>query len=270
MASETGTPPPAESAQLKQCCAQLYDSEAARWLLGESFHPGGLALTEQLAERLRLSPECRVLDIAAGRGASALHLADRFGCEVVGVDLSARAMGEARDVARQRASQSRASFVCADAEHLPFADGSFDALLCECAFCTFPDKPAAAREFARVVRRGGRMGLSDLTRRAALPQALSGLLAWIACIADALPAQEYQRHLAQAGFTLQATEPHDEALVALVRQAEGRMLAAELAVALSRLIPAQFDLAAAKALAREARAAIARGELGYAFILAKR
>jgi arsenite methyltransferase len=34
------------------------------------------------------------------------------------------------------------------AERLPFADGSFDAVICECAFCTFPDKQAAANEFA--------------------------------------------------------------------------------------------------------------------------
>ena len=40
----------------------------------------------------------------------------------------------------------------------------FDAIICECAFCTSPDKPAAAAEFARVIRRGGRVGLSNLTR----------------------------------------------------------------------------------------------------------
>ena len=39
-------------------------------------------------------------------------------------------------------------------------------MICECAFCTFPDKRAAASEFARVLKPGGKVGLSDLTRAA--------------------------------------------------------------------------------------------------------
>jgi ubiquinone/menaquinone biosynthesis C-methylase UbiE len=56
------------------------------------------------------------------------------------------------------------SFQLADAERLPF-DDCFDAILYECAFCTFPDKRTAAQEFARVLKPSGRVGISDLTRR---------------------------------------------------------------------------------------------------------
>ena len=50
-------------------------------------------------------------------------------------------------------------------------------VVCECAFCTFPDKSRAAAEFARVLRSGGRVGISDLTRSGELPGELDGLLA---------------------------------------------------------------------------------------------
>ncbi len=84
---------------------------------------------------------------------------------------------------------------------LTFEDASFDAVICECAFCTFPDKERAAAEFARVLRPGGRVGLSDLTRTGPLPDELEGLLAWVACIADARPVEEYAHFLTAAGIS---------------------------------------------------------------------
>jgi len=67
---------------------------------------------------------------------------------------------EAAQAAKEMGLHERVSFHRADAERLPFADQSFDAVICECAFCTFPNKPAAANEFARVLRVGGRVGLT--------------------------------------------------------------------------------------------------------------
>jgi len=88
----------AEQESLKQCCARLYESDIARLLLGESFHPGGLKLTQRLGEILGLGPDSRVLDVASGKGTSAIFLAQRFGCEVVGVDYGKpqRRIGEPR------------------------------------------------------------------------------------------------------------------------------------------------------------------------------
>src|SRR5216684_2412999 len=73
---------------VKQCCAAFYGSDLARLLLGDSFHPGGTHLTDRLGQLTQLSRDSRVLDVAAGRGTSAFRLAQSFGCEVVGVDLS--------------------------------------------------------------------------------------------------------------------------------------------------------------------------------------
>ena len=77
-------------ARSKQCCARLYESEIVSRLLGESFHPGGIALTERLGQLLGLTAASRVLDAASGKGTSAVVLAQRFGCTVIGVDLSIR------------------------------------------------------------------------------------------------------------------------------------------------------------------------------------
>jgi arsenite methyltransferase len=58
--------------EVKACCAALYESDWARLLLGDSLHPGGLALTERLGSLLGLGPGDRVLDVACGPGTSAL------------------------------------------------------------------------------------------------------------------------------------------------------------------------------------------------------
>ena len=172
--------------------------------------------------------------------------------------------------ARLAETKRLARFRCerADAEKLPFPDGLFDALICQCAFCTFPDKLAAAREFARVVRPLGKVGLSDLTRAAALPRELDGLLAHISCIADAQPIERYQAYLREAGLTVTVSEKHDDALMEMVQQIRGKLLAAEVMIGLKKLELPGVDFPAAKQMSNSAREAILRGELGYVLILA--
>ncbi len=246
----------------KQCCARLYESDFAKLLLGDSFHPGGTKLTGRLGELLELTPESRLLDAASGKGTSAIFLVERFGCHVVGIDYSAQNAADAHALATSRGLSTRVRFEQGDAEHLPCADSSFDAIICECAFCTFPDKTAAAREFARVLRPGGRVGLSDLTRGAVLPKELDGLLAWIACIADAQPVDQYIAYLSGAGLDPRHTEPHDEALLEMVHQVRTRLLGAEILIGLKKLDLPGVDLAEAKALAQAALTAVQQGSLG--------
>jgi ubiquinone/menaquinone biosynthesis C-methylase UbiE len=253
---------------LKTCCAAVYQSDWARLLLGESFHPGGVALTSYLGKALGLGPGVRVLDVAAGQGTSAIHLARTFGCDVLGVEYGDAAVRAATSAAEAAGVAHLVRFQQGDAEQLPVADGAFDAVICECAFCTFPDKATAATEFMRVVRPGGWVGLSDLTRNGATPDDLQSLLAWVACIADAQPLGAYMRYLTDAGFTIEGSEPHDDALANMVREIQGKLLGAELLVKLKKLALPIADFDQAKALARSAAAAITRGVFGYAVITA--
>ena len=81
--------------ELKSCCANLYESDWAKILMGNSFHPGGLALTRRLGNLLNLRPGQHILDVAAGKGTSAIFLAQQFGCRVTGVDFGADTVAEA-------------------------------------------------------------------------------------------------------------------------------------------------------------------------------
>lgn len=260
--------PSAEEA--KRCCAAAYTGEWARLLLGDSYHPGGLALTERLGTLLALGPETRVLDVAAGPGTSAIYLAQRFGCRVTGVDLSEANAAAAGEAAIRAGAAPLTRFVAGDAERLPFSDAGFDAVICECAFCTFPDKRSAAREIARVLAPGGRVGLSDITRAGPLPAELDGQLAWIACLADAQPVAAYAAQLQAAGFAITQVEPHDDALRSMVGEIRARLLGVELLVGLKQLDLPGVDFGMARALARAAADAVQRGTLGYALLTGTR
>lgn len=253
---------------LKTCCAALYETDWAKLLLGESFHPGGLALTRRVGTLLGLKPGIRLLDVASGPGTSAIFLAQEFGCQVVGLDYGAEAV-EAASVAATEAGQAASvRFEQGDAEGLPFEAESFDAIICECAFCTFPDKSQAAAEFSRVLRPGGRLGLSDLTRAGPLPPELETLLAWVACIADAQPVAHYVSTLTQAGFVADPVEVHNAALTQMVQDVQTKLLGAEFMVKLNKLDFPIADIKEGKQLARSASEAVKAGRLGYAVITA--
>ena len=63
--------------EAKACCAAAYSSAAARFLLGDSSHPGGAELTSRLIRALRVGPGATGVDVASGPGTSALQLGAR-------------------------------------------------------------------------------------------------------------------------------------------------------------------------------------------------
>lgn len=257
-----------EHERVKQCCARLYESDLTRFLLGDSFHPGGLQMTGRLGRMLDLRPASRVLDAACGKGTTAVFLAKEFGCEVFGVDYGDQNVEAARSLAQTERVDARVQFERSDAETLPFSDESFDAVICECAFCTFPDKAAAARELFRVLRRGGRVGISDLTRAEVLSKDLDGLLAWVVCIGDAQTVDGYMAYLRDAGFSVDSIEQQNDALKEMVDQIRMKLLGAEIMTGLNKLHLPGIDLGAAKRMASSAMAAVKQGQLGYALICA--
>lgn len=115
---------------------------------------------EQLAEACDLLCDERVLDVAAGNGNATLAAARR-GCQVTSTDYVAALLERGEE--RARAERLNVSFQVADAEALPFADDSFDAVLSTFGVMFTPDQPKAAAELARVCRPGGRIGLANWT-----------------------------------------------------------------------------------------------------------
>ena len=97
------------------------------------------------------------MDIGSGKGVTARYLAQKYGCEVVGVDLSERMVEYAREMARRKGLVDKVSFRRADAHNLPFEDETFDIVLAECTTVLL-DKERAFSEFLRVLKPGGYLG----------------------------------------------------------------------------------------------------------------
>ena len=115
---------------------------------------------EQLAEACDLRCDERVLDVAAGNGNATLAAARR-GCKVVSTDYVATLLERGEE--RAAAERLTVQFQIADAEALPFADASFDAVLSTFGVMFAPDQMKVASELARVCRPGGRIGLANWT-----------------------------------------------------------------------------------------------------------
>lgn len=135
----------------------------------EVLHPGGLNITEELANLCGIEKSKHVLDVASGTGESACFLAERFGCKVVGVDASEVMVKRARRKARGRGLDIE--FRIGDAHNLPFADDRFDAVISECTLSLL-DKERAIREMVRVARRGGYVGIHDVCWKRNAPEKL--------------------------------------------------------------------------------------------------
>lgn len=252
---------------LKACCAAAYDQDVVALLLGESYHPGGLDLTRRLARALDLRPGERVLDVACGPGATARLLAGEFGAVVDGVDLGEATLERARMAAAEGGLEDQVRFRRGDAERLPFDDAVFDAVVCECAFCTFPDKATAAAEFARVLRPGGRAGITDVTLDPSrLDPELATLAGYVACIADARPASEYTALLAAAGLAVVTSEAHDDALARMIDLIEARIRALSMLGTLGDAIDLDTVLRSTAAAGR----AVAGGVAGYHLLVARK
>lgn len=256
--------------ETKACCAQAYGSDIVALLLGESYHPGGLTLTRRLAGQLTLPADAHVLDVASGRGTTAVLLAQGFGLHVTGVDLSAANVALARGRADAEGLGDRVTFTMGDAEHLPCPDAAFDAAVIECALCTFPNKQTAASEIARVLRPGGRLGLTDVVaEERRLPAELGTLAAHIACIADALPLGGYADLLAAAGLRVTRAERHDTALTRMIDQIEARLALVRLTDR-ARAGRLGLDRGRAERAMAAARTAVTDGAVGYGLLIAEK
>ena len=126
-------------------------------------HPGGLSATRQMAEACQIGPQTRVLDNACGSGSTAVYLAQKYGCQVVGVDISKEMVAQATALVRQKGLERQVSFREADALALPFSADEFDVVVSQAMLILVSDKKQAVREALRVTRPGGRLGWIELS-----------------------------------------------------------------------------------------------------------
>lgn len=101
-----------------------------------------------------------LLEVGCATGEGSAHLAALGYTCVTGVDIDAEAIAQARE------NCPGVRFVCADARHLPFADGAFEGIISEAAFSVIDGKAEAAREYVRVLAPGGLVLLHDFAAAA--------------------------------------------------------------------------------------------------------
>ena len=256
----------------KSCCALLYELEPVRLILGDPLHPGGLALTHRLGKLAGIQKEDLVLDVACGRGTSALAVARSFHCRVLGVDLGLRSIREAVVAARNGTVSGSAAFVAGDAESLPFQGGPFDVALCECSMSLFPEKARGVAEMARLLRPGGRLAVSDVTvEPGCLPDELTGTLGQLLCMADAPSVQGYRDLLDGGGLALVEEQDTSDSLMTLIQEIEAKIAAFRFLSSLQQGPEAAPDLiSTALVVAERAKALVEEGGIGYRLFVAEK
>jgi SAM-dependent methyltransferase len=133
----------------------------------ELFHPGGLEITAELGRVCRIWKNNSVLDVGSGTGESALFLTTAFSCRVTGLDISDAMVAKATEKSRQGGVP--VDFVRGDAHELPFAEGTFDAVISECTVSLL-SKERAVAEMVRVAKPDGHVGIHDIYWRKETPQ----------------------------------------------------------------------------------------------------
>lgn len=147
-----------------------------------------------------------VVDLGCGGGLDVFLAATKVGPagKAIGIDMT----DEMLDLARKNAARGRdgqpitnVEFHRATIDQLPLASGSVDCVISNCVINLAPDKPAVFREIARVLKPGGRLAASDIALKQPLPAELGqDLMAYVGCIAGAIPIEIYREQLLGAGF----------------------------------------------------------------------
>jgi len=156
-----------------------------------------------------LKPGETVLDLGSGGGIDVLLSARRVGPtgRAIGVDMT----DEMLDLARRNAAEAgidNVEFRKGTIESIPLGDSSVDVVISNCVINLAADKAAVLAEVARVLRPGGRIGVSDVVAEDSLsPAERAERGSYVGCIAGALSMAEYREGLLAAGLTDIVIEP---------------------------------------------------------------
>jgi ubiquinone/menaquinone biosynthesis C-methylase UbiE len=142
--------------------AAIKQRHQATWAAGDYAVVGTTLqiVGERLCDAIDLRAGERVLDVAAGNGNATLAAARHF-AQVTSTDYVGALLYRGKE--RAAAERLPVTFRQADAEALPFASGSFDAVLSTFGVMFTPNQEKAATELARATRKGGRIGLANWT-----------------------------------------------------------------------------------------------------------
>src|SRR5690349_17256042 len=158
---------------------------------------------------IALEPGQTVLDLGSGGGIDVLLSARRVGPtgKVYGLDMTDEMLALAREN-QQKAGVTNVEFLKGDIEQIPLPDNSVDVIISNCVINLSPDKDQVLKEAFRVLKAGGRLAISDIVIRGAMPEGIrQSLELWAGCVAGALEEATYRAKLEEAGFDEVSIEP---------------------------------------------------------------
>jgi SAM-dependent methyltransferase len=150
-----------------------------------------------------LRPGEVVVDLGSGGGLDVFLAAKKVGPsgKAIGIDMTPQMVERATANAR-RQGLANVEFYLATIDNLPLEDASVDCVISNCVINLVPDKNAVLREIFRVLKPGGRVAVSDIALKKTLPAEVGqDLMAYVGCIAGAVPITDYVTGLQEAGFS---------------------------------------------------------------------
>ncbi len=181
----------------------LYLAPPVRAGLGACLRPGGTALTRRIVDLTAPDPAGIVLDAGCGSGASMTFLRQYGVGTVIGLDLETELLLEAR--------QEHQWLARADLAHLPLPDSCLAMILCECVW-NLTERRQVLREFARSLRPGGILALTDIYARRGGNTTPPGTWPIRCCFSQATDLATVAELVAAAGFEILILEDHSRLL----------------------------------------------------------
>jgi arsenite methyltransferase len=157
----------------------------------------------------KLQPGETVLDLGSGGGIDVLLSAQRVGPagKAYGLDMTDDMLALAREN-QKKAGVQNVAFLKGAIEQIPLPDNTVDVIISNCVINLSGDKDRVLREAFRVLKPGGRLAVSDVVIRGAVPaQVKRSMELWVGCMAGALQESEYRQKLQAAGFEAIDVEP---------------------------------------------------------------
>jgi len=127
----------------------------------DHFHARGFPATVELADRLPIRAGQRILDIGCGLGGPARYIANRFQCNVIGLDITEPFVQAANKLTTLVRMQDKVQIELGDGQHLPYPDSAFDGAYTQHVTMNVADRPAFFAEACRVLKPGGFFGLTE-------------------------------------------------------------------------------------------------------------
>ncbi|MFC6490852.1 class I SAM-dependent methyltransferase [Nitratireductor sp. GCM10026969] len=190
----------------------------------DEFHMGGREATVHLAEKIDLKADVTVLDIGSGIGGPARFLAGRYGCRVVGVDVTPEYVKVAESLTGMVGLTGQVAFKIASATALPFDAESFDAAMLIHVAMNIADKERLCAEVARVLKTDGVFGVYEVMQTGGgdlsypVPWAETAALSFLATPAA------FREALERGGFVVVAEENRRDFALDFFRRIRARMV----------------------------------------------